>query len=295
MGQHANFNSQKNWSLQKHELQLGIGATQFLGDLGGSANIGKDNSLADLNFKSTGIAFWAGYRMRFHPKFATTSSISFFNLKGDDALSNNLIRNSRNLHFNALCLEVQQRIEYILFSKEQFSPKYNFPGVRQAKNRNQQYYIFTGVGMLAFSPRAKVNDEWVRLRPLSTEGQGDVIEEYSPVTLTIPFGFGCRFGINSLWRVGVEVAYVKTFSDYVDDVSTVYYQQPGTASTDAVLLSNPSNGSEPSWFAPGQQRGDSSDKDAYFHLNLVLTRNLTYKDYGKQRSKSDKALRKYKI
>ena len=40
-GQHANFNSQKNWSLQKHELQIGVGATQFLGDLGGSANIGK--------------------------------------------------------------------------------------------------------------------------------------------------------------------------------------------------------------------------------------------------------------
>ena len=89
---------------------------------------------------------------------------------------------------------MQQRIEYILFSKEQYSPKYNFPGVRQAKNRNQQYYLFTGLGMLAYSPRAKYNDEWVRLRPLNTEGQGDVIDNYSPVTLTIPFGFGCRFG-----------------------------------------------------------------------------------------------------
>ena len=28
-GQHANFNSQKNWSLQKHELQIGVGATQL--------------------------------------------------------------------------------------------------------------------------------------------------------------------------------------------------------------------------------------------------------------------------
>ena len=294
-GQHANFNSQKNWSLQKHELQIGVGATQFLGDLGGSANIGKDNSLADLNLESTGYAFWVGYRMRFHPKFATTTSISFFNLKGDDALSNNLIRNSRNLHFNALCFEMQQRIEYILFSKEQYSPKYNFPGVRQAKNRNQQYYLFTGLGMLAHSARAKYNDEWVRLRPLNTEGQGDVIDNYSPVTLTIPFGFGCRFGLSALWRVGFEVAYVKTFSDYIDDVSTSYYEQPANASAEAIALSNPSNGSEPSWFAPGQQRGDSSDKDAYFHFNVVFTRNLTYKDYGKQRQKSQKELRKYKI
>ena len=45
----------------------------------------------------------------------------------------------------------------------------------------------------------------------------------------------------------------------------------------------------------GQQRGDASDKDAYFHLNFIITRNLTYKDYGKQRRKVEKRLGKYKI
>jgi hypothetical protein len=294
--QHANFNSQKNWSLQKHELQFGLGATQFLGDLGGSPDIGKSNSLKDINFKSTGVAAWFGYRMRFHPKFATTSSLCLFTLKGDDAHSDNIIRNTRNLHFNAFCLEMQQRIEYILFSKEQYSPKYNFPGVRQAKNRNHQTYLFTGLGMIAFSSRAKYNGEWVPLRPLNTEGQGDVIDNYSPITLTVPFGLGMRFGINSLWRVGFEVSYVKTFSDYIDDVSTSYYEQPTNASAQAVALSNPSGpGTDPTWFAPGEQRGDPNDKDAYFHLNFIITRNLTYKDYGKQRQKVEKRLGKYKI
>lgn len=33
--QHTNFNSQKNWSLNKKEIFFGLGATQFLGDLGG--------------------------------------------------------------------------------------------------------------------------------------------------------------------------------------------------------------------------------------------------------------------
>ncbi|MAO32375.1 MAG: hypothetical protein CL824_02620, partial [Crocinitomicaceae bacterium] len=238
--QHANFNSQKNWSLQKHELQFGLGATQFLGDLGGSPDIGKSNSLKDMNLKSTGVAAWFGYRMRFHPKFATTSSICLFTLKGDDALSENYIRNSRNLHFRSLSLELQQRIEYILFSKEAFSPKYNFPGVRQAKNRNHQTYLFTGIGMLAFSPSAQdLNGEWHRLRPLNTEGQGDVIDSYAPVTLTVPFGFGMRFGINSIWRVGFEVAYVKTFSDYIDDVSTNCYENPN-ASAQSQYFSDPS-------------------------------------------------------
>ena len=71
--QHANFNSQRNWSLHKKELQIGIGATQFNGDLGGAEGIGRDYSLKDIDWPSTGVAFWLGYRQRFHPYFATTT------------------------------------------------------------------------------------------------------------------------------------------------------------------------------------------------------------------------------
>ena len=49
-GQHTNFNTQRNWSLNKKELVFGGGATQFLGDLGGRSQIGKDYSLADLDW-----------------------------------------------------------------------------------------------------------------------------------------------------------------------------------------------------------------------------------------------------
>lgn len=38
--QHTNFNSQKNWSLNKKEIFFGLGATQFLGDLGGQYQAG---------------------------------------------------------------------------------------------------------------------------------------------------------------------------------------------------------------------------------------------------------------
>jgi hypothetical protein len=85
--QHAKFNSQRNWSLHTKELQKWVGATQFNGDLGGAEGIGRDYSLKDIDWPSTGVAFWLGYRQRFHPYFATTSSLCVFNLKGDDALS----------------------------------------------------------------------------------------------------------------------------------------------------------------------------------------------------------------
>ena len=44
------------------------------------------------------------------------------------------------------------------------------------------------------------------------------------------------------------------------------------------------------------KRGESDQKDAYYHMNIILTRNLTYKDYGRQRTKLKlKALGKYKV
>jgi hypothetical protein len=38
-------------------------------------------------------------------------------------------------------------------------------------------------------------------------------------------------------------------------------------------------------FAPGEKRGDPRQKDAYYHLNVFVSKNITYKDYGKQRKK----------
>lgn len=289
--QHANFNSQRNWSLHKKELQIGIGATQFNGDLGGAEGIGRDYSLKDIDWPATGVAFWLGYRQRFHPYFATTSSLCVFNLKGADSLSEEPMRNARNLHFKSFAIEIQQRLEFIFAANEKFGSTFNLPGHYTKKNRSQQYYVFAGIGLCYFNPRAQNSDgEWVSLRPLRTENQED---PYSPITLTMPFGVGFRMGVSRMWRVGVELSYVKTFSDYMDDVSTVY-ADPVNLSPQAAALANPAVGN-PS-FDPGQKRGDPNQKDAYYHMNIVVTRNLTYKDYGRQRTKLKlKALGKYKV
>ena len=286
--QHANFNSQRNWSLHKKELQIGVGATQFNGDLGGAEGIGRDYSLKDIDWPATGVAFWLGYRQRFHPYFATTSSLCVFNLKGADSLSEEPSRYARNLHFRSLGVEIQQRIEWIFAAKEQFGSTYNLPGNYSKKNRSQQYYLFGGIGLCYFNPRAQdAEGNWTSLRKLRTEGQD---QPYSPLTLTLPMGIGFRMGISKMWRVGIELAYVKTFTDYMDDVSG-NYADPTTLSTEGAYFSNPD-----SPYGPGDKRGDPNQKDAYYHMNVVFTRNLTYKDYAKQRKKlSLKSSGKYKV
>ncbi len=281
--QHTNFNTQRNWSLNKKDILIGFGATQFTGDLGGRNRIGTDYSLADIDFPSTSFNFMFGYRYRFHPFFATTSVLNIGRVKGDDALTNEVVRESRNLHFRSILLEFSQRIDIILYANEKFGARYNLPGHQVAKNHNEQLYLFAGIGGCFFNPEAKYNDKWYKLDPLNTEGQGleGGARETLPITLTIPMGIGFRMGLGRMWRIGIEASYVKTFSDYIDDVSTVYYDPSKLSSPEAAHLSNPSVNNS-SWFAPGQQRGDN-EKDAYYYLNLVVARNITYKDYAKQR------------
>jgi len=292
MAQHTNFNSQSNWSLNKKELQLGFGATQFNGDLGGSYTFGKDYSLKDIDWPSTGFAGWLGYRQRFHPYFATTTSLCVFNLKGDDKYSEEPIRNSRDLHFRSLNIEIQQRLEFIFYATERFGSRFNLPGKKHKVNRNEQYYVFGGLGLCYFNPQAQFKDgDWMNLRPMKTEGQA---KAYSPLTMTLPLGIGFRVGVGRVWRVGAEIAYVKTFSDYMDDVSTVYADPASFSTEAAAYFSNPAIGNP--GFAPGYQRGDPKQKDAYYHLNLIITRNLTFKDYGRQRSRNGiKPRGRYKV
>ncbi|MFN5879344.1 MAG: hypothetical protein ACK44B_10775, partial [Flavobacteriales bacterium] len=79
----------------------------------------------------------------------------------------------------------------------------------------------------------------------------------------------------------LEATYVKTFSDYIDDVHGYYYDPTKLGSPEAAYLSNPSE-TNTTWFAPGQMRGQKQ-KDAYYYVNFVVQRNVTYKDYAKQR------------
>jgi hypothetical protein len=283
IGQHTNFNTQRNWSLNKKDILLGFGATQFTGDLGGRNRIGTDYSLADIDFPATSFNFMLGYRYRFHPFFATTTVLNIGRVKGDDALTNEVIRESRNLHFRSFLLEFSQRLDIILYVNEKFGARYNLPGHQVAKNHNEQLYLFAGVGGCYFNPEAMWNNKWYKLDPLNTEGQGikDGARETLPISLTIPMGIGFRIGFGRMWRLGIEASYVKTFTDYIDDVSSVYFDPSKLESPEAQHFSNPSVNNA-NWFSPGQQRGDSQ-KDAYYYLNLVIARNLTYKDYAKQR------------
>jgi hypothetical protein len=281
--QTTNFNSTKNWRRNKKELIINLGPTGFLGELGGRDIVGKDYSIADLDLKSTTFNVGFSYRYRFRPYFATSSIISIGSIKGDDKLTLEPARNARNLNFKSTIVSIYQRIEVMLYFKESFGHKYNFKGLKGKKNNNEQVYLFSGIGVTYFNPKGNYYGQWLPLRPLHTEGQGfpGRPKEYSPVTVVIPSGIGMRFGLTRMWRLGIELTYFKTYTDYMDDVSTTGFDTDlllEKYGPESAYLSNPSETEQyKAWFANGQQRGDAKNKDAYVFANFIFARNITYK------------------
>jgi len=284
-GQFSNFNTQKNWSMNKKEFVFGGGATQFLGDLGGGSGVGKDYSLADINWRNTNFNTTLGFRYRFHPTFATSTSFNVGMYKASDKLEGvNPGRAVRQLSVRSVLISLSQRFEYIVYANEKVGKRNNIPGLKGMKDKNTQAYIFSGMGIAYYNPQALNQDEtYVSLRPLGTEGQGYAggAKRYKAVTAIVPFGVGYRIGIGRMWRVMFEATYFKTFTDYMDDVSTTYYSfsangiNPGP---DAIYFSNPA---EPNgWvnFKNGDKRGDN-ERDAFFYINVGFSKNITYKSY----------------
>ena len=283
------FNSKKNWTLNKKEFRFSFGLTQFLGDLGGDDAAGTDYSLKDYDKQAMSFSGMIGYRYRFANFFATTTSLSVGMLKGsdewvDEGNSIGQFRKIRNLNFRSPIIDLSQRIDIMLYMYEKVGKRYSIRGIKGFNNRNEQVYIFGGIGVLGFMPQGQLDGRWYNLKPLSTEGQGLVggPAKYSSFALTAPMGFGFRVSISREWRFGVEASYTKVFSDYVDDVAGVYYDKGMIASQKGEIAAAISDKSFEGikGYEAGMQRGDEQN-DSYYYINFVLTRNVTYRNYTK--------------
>ena len=91
-------------------------------------------------------------------------------------------------------------------------------------------YGVIGVGVFHFNPMGQYIDPntsqttWVYLQPLHTEGEGFVANRpnYALTQLNIPMGFGIKYYVSEKVNLGLELLYRKTFTDYIDDVSTTF-------------------------------------------------------------------------
>ena len=251
--------AQRYWKSYRNEAHIGIGVSNFLGELGGANQIGTDG-FKDLELLETRLAFTAGLRHRMSQRFYVNTSFSYGKLGGDDDLTLEFFRRYRNLNFKTNIYELSCNLEYA-FVKDKTGARYRVKGVRGHKAYELSMYGFIGIGGFYFNPKGEYNGGWVKLQPLKTENV-----HYNRLQLVVPVGIGIKYGIDRRWSVGFQYGLRKTFTDYVDDVSTVYID-PNILRENggelAVQMANKSDGEFPYITAVGEQRGDPTDKDAY--------------------------------
>ncbi len=289
------FHSSNYWKQYRREIAVGLGVSNFLGDLGGRDQIGSD-FIYDLELQLTKFSFYGSYGYYLTERSVWRGDLIYGNLWGDDKLTLEPYRHNRNLNFKSILIELSTRYEYH-FITEKMGHRYNLKKARGMKGFIIGFYGFAGVGAFYFNPKGLYGGQWIPLQPLGTEGQGLYgTHKYLRFNMSIPMGFGFKYAINYQWRLGVEVGYHKTFTDYVDDVSTVYidndtlnkYHGPVAA-----YMSNPSlgmivNGKDPT--AAGNQRGDQTDKDAFIFSHFTISYKLPPKRRKYKRTRRRRSL-----
>ena len=156
-----------------------------------------------------------------------------------------------------------------------------------------------------------------KLRPLHTEGQGmenDPAgfasgETYSPIAICVPMGFGLKKAFSGNSGIKLEAGFRFTNTDYLDDVSNVYYDRDAIAAkygNDAATMSGTNTGKTYPYIGyaidgnyptgsipqpqlggpnpylipnlthtkPGDQRGNPENDDSYMCLTLSAYKKL---------------------
>ena len=265
------------------EIDASVGANQFLGDLGGNKGIGRDG-LKDYMFSVNRLLVGVSGTYNTNNYSAVSLGFNYAAIFGADSFINNTgdmerWRYYRNLSFKSNVFEATATYTFYpimyLYRKKvelfRFNP-----------------YITAGIGVMHFNPKAKLGDTWYALQPLRLEGQG--FQEYPdrkpyartsifiPVNVGVKYYFNNRFGLSAGWMMR------KTFTDYMDDISTAYidpnlFDKYFTPEKAAVAKQLYSRSRTPWKVKPDVVKADNTDKDSYTTFYLKLSIRLDKKLY----------------
>ena len=230
---------------------------------GGSYYLGEMNTA--VHFSETQIAYGALARFNVNKRWAFKLSYSRGKLKGDDVKNAFIAENGLNFETKVNDISVVAEfnfLEYFTGSKKNFFTP----------------YIFAGFGFFMFNPKSYAG---VALQPLGTEGQNEEFAGRSPYKkwgVSFPFGFGFKYSVSERIGLGLEWGMRKTFTDYIDDVSTSYYLtgpeiDPGDL---AGMQSDPTRKHD-----PYMQRGDNKNADWFNFFGISVTYKINLRSRRK--------------
>lgn len=244
--------------LSRSELGLSFGGMNYIGDLNNQSMFGTVNLAGGITARYNIDSRW---------------SIALFGTYGHIESTDYIAR--RNLSFRSMLAEAGARAEFNFFPY----------GAHKATLKRSTPYIFVGVGFFKFNPQALYFDptggvsEWYDLQPLGTEGQGLAAypdrQKYKLVEVSMPFGVGYRLRVTDNMHLTVEYGWRRTWTDYLDDVSTTYVGSDllnSQGSSMAATLADRSGEVVPGYVnGVGVKRGDDALDDWYSYFCLTVT------------------------
>lgn len=234
--------------------------------------------LGDLNtthFNNSSVAAGLIIRKNIDRRFCYKAELLYLNIAADDKNnSTDTMAIDRGLHFKSPVYELSGQIEFNFLPYEPGNALYTWTP-----------FVYAGVSLFHFNPQAEnpANGEWVDLQPLGTEGQGTSSfssrSKYALTQVAIPMGGGLKIAVNPSFNIILEYGIRKTFTDYLDDVSTTFVgngsSYPLEMNLDAIAMSDPIAVLKPSLaHSQGDQRGDPNKNDWYSFAGITLSFKL---------------------
>jgi len=230
--------------------------------------------LGDLNtthFKNVLPTGGLVIRKNIDRRFSYKAELLYLNIAADD-LDNptDTIALSRGLRFQSAIYELSGQIEFNFLPYQPENALYTWTP-----------FVYTGVSLFRFNPQAETkNGEWVDLQRLGTEGQGTTNfsnrSKYDLTQYAIPMGGGVKIAVNPSFNIILEYGVRKTFTDYLDDVSTTFVgattptnSYPIEMNQEAIGMSDPAGTHK-----LGDQRGNPNKKDWYSFAGITLSFKL---------------------
>ncbi len=232
-----------------------LGASNYRGDLGN----------APFPLSHSHPAGGLGFLYEINDRMGVRMDATFGKISGADSYGGP--NKSRNLSFTSDLAEISLSFDYILFDLYDYkvSP-----------------YFFAGIGRFGFNPYTKdKNGNTVFLAELNTEGEGfyNGRKAYKTKQTAIPFGGGVMWAIDDNHRIAIELGIRKTFTDYLDDVSTTYVDanllasKRGSTAVSMAYRGNELPGGLP--YPPdGAKRGNPQNKDWYYFTGISYRMRL---------------------
>jgi hypothetical protein len=244
---------------QWNELGIALGVSNYKGEL----------SATMFNTYFIHPAGGVFFRHNINRRWSYRLMADYLYISGSDSKSTIPYNVNRNLSFESSIIDVSGFFEFNFLPYE--------TGTKEKKLKWTPY-LFSGLSIFRFNPKADYNGDLISLHDLGTEGQNlPGNSSYSLISYALPIGGGIKM---SLGRVGlsIELCARRTYTDYLDDVSNLYPDKnlllanggPVAVAMSDRSLPSPNPADSLITIYPGKQRGSPENDDWYLFAGATI-------------------------